>query len=79
MEGEGPDQAVEDLEGQGGQVDQEGGVGEPASQLNKQTKSKKSETCERIQQLLKYNYFLLQRETMSWAKKKNTINTQVIH
>lgn len=33
MEGEGPDQAVEDLEGQGGPVDQEGGVGEPASQL----------------------------------------------
>lgn len=69
VEGEGPDQAVEDLEGQGGPVDQEGGVGEPASQLNKQ-KSKKSETCQRIQQLLKYNYFLLQWETMSWAKKR---------
>lgn len=41
MEGEGPDQAVEDLEGQGGLVDQEGGVGEPASQLDKQRKVQK--------------------------------------
>lgn len=42
MEGEGPDQAVEDLEGQGGRVDQEGGVEGPACQLNKQNKKKKS-------------------------------------
>lgn len=32
MEGEGPDRVVEDLEGQEGLVDLEGGAAEPASQ-----------------------------------------------
>lgn len=39
-EGGGPDQEVEDLEDQVGQVDQEGDVGDPASHLKENTRDK---------------------------------------